>query len=85
VAGQGRSKLLTLNQSSNAEASTSVLDMGRGSDTAYRRGPTGRLRGRLGAPWASASDRRRFRLVDEGFSIVAAEGENGDLEGVDGD
>jgi hypothetical protein len=83
AAKSGRSKL-TLNQSSNAEASMSALDMGRGSDTACRRGPTGRLQGRLGAPRASASDKRRFRLADEEIGIVAAEGEEaGDLEGVD--
>lgn len=36
--------------------------MGRGLDIACSRGPTGRFRGRLGAPWTSASDRRRLRL-----------------------
>lgn len=63
LAVQGKSKC-SLYQLSNADAPTNAPDIGSGSDTACSRGPTGRFRGRLGAPWASASasDKRRLRL-----------------------
>ena len=58
VTASGMSKL---NWSQLSKLDATVPDTGRGSDTAFTRGPFARPRGRFGTDCTSASDKRRLR------------------------